>query len=751
MAVSLSAPRVLLRRLREIMARPLAGEERLESIVVQIAANMVTEVCSVYLRRRDGSMELFATQGLNKDAIHKTHMKRGEGLVGLIAEQAQPLSLTEAQSHPAFSYRPETGEEIYHSFLGVPILRGGETEGVLIVQNRTRRQYSDEEVEALQTTAMVLAELIGSGELAAGDALDDADREAMQHFTGSVLSDGVALGHAVFHEPRVVVTDLIADDVEREQKRLAQASEQLKETIDGMFMRGDVAVAGEHRDILEAYRMFAHDRGWNRRLAEAVAPGLTAEAAVERVRNDMRVRLARHEDAFLRERLNDFDDLSNRLLRILTGRTTAAAEDLPEDTILFARTMGPADLLDYDRERLRGLVLEESGAASHVAIVAKALGLAAVGQAAGVLDVVETGDDVVVDAEAGEVHIRPSQSVISSYADKVQFHARRQEQYEKLRDKPALTKDGLVIDMQINAGLLVDLPYLEESGASGIGLFRTELQFMISATFPRPEQQKEMYSAVLEAAGKRRVVFRSLDIGGDKMLPYLRHAHEENPALGWRAIRMALDRPGLFRTQIRALMRAAAKNELWIMLPMISEVAEYEAARALVEQERKHLERHGHRLPDKVHLGAMIEVPALLWQLDHLMSTVDFVSVGSNDLLQFMFAADRGNMRVSERFDPLSRAVLRMLSQIVAAAESHKVPLTLCGEMAGRPLEAMALLALGFTSISMAPASLGPVKAMIRSLDAAEIAGFLKQLLTDPSARIRPELEAFANEKGVVI
>ncbi|RME94518.1 MAG: GAF domain-containing protein, partial [Alphaproteobacteria bacterium] len=335
MAVSPSAPRVLLRRLREIMAREQAGEERLEQIVVEIAANMVAEVCSVYLRRRDGSMELFATQGLNKEAVHKTHMKRGEGLVGLIAERAEPLNLTEAQDHPAFSYRPETGEEAYHSFLGVPILRGGETAGVVVVQNRTRRHYSDEEIEALQTTAMVLAELIASGELAAGDALDDADREAMQHVTGICLSEGLALGHVVFHEPRVVVTELIALDVEQELERLEAATEELRATIDEMFARREVIIAGEYRDILEAYRMFAHDRGWNRRLVEAVATGLTAEAAVERVRYDMRLRVARQSDPFLRERINDFDDLSNRLLRILAGRTTAAEEEIPEDTVLL--------------------------------------------------------------------------------------------------------------------------------------------------------------------------------------------------------------------------------------------------------------------------------------------------------------------------------------------------------------------------------------------------------------------------------
>ena len=751
MAVSLGAPRVLLRRLREIMALPQSGEERLETIVVEIAGNMVAEVCSVYLRRRDGSMELFATQGLKKDAVHTTHLKRGEGLVGLIAEQAEPLSLTEAQSHPAFSYRPETGEERYHSFLGVPILRAGKSVGVLVVQNRTQRSYSDEEIEALQTTAMVLAELVGSGELAAGPNVDDPEREGTRHLTGSTLAEGISLGHVVLHEPRVLVTQLIAEDVGHEQDRLERAIETLRETIDDMLTRGDMAPAGEHRDVLEAYRMFAHDRGWNRRLREAVASGLTAEAAVERVQNDTRARMVRQTDPYLREQLHDMDDLSNRLLRVLAGRTTAAEEELPRDTILFARTMGPADLLDYDRNRLRGLVLEEGGSASHVAIVARALGLASVGQVQGAVDHADTGDEAVVDATSGDVFIRPSQNVLTAYADKVEFEARRQEQYAKLRHEPSITLDGQPVAMHLNAGLLVDLPHLEETGADGIGLFRTELQFMISATFPKSEQQKEIYASVLDAAGGKPVVFRSLDIGGDKMLPYLRHAKEENPALGWRAVRMALDRPGLFRAQIRALMRAAAGSELNIMLPMISEVAEYERASALVDKELAHCEKHGHPQPNKVNLGVMIEVPALLWQLEELMDAVDFVSVGSNDLLQFLFAADRSNIRVAERFDPLSPAVLRMLRDIADAAEKHGVPLTLCGEMAGRPIEAMALIALGYRSISMVPASVGPVKAMIRSLDAGAATGKLDALLNSGAANLRQELTAFATHTGVAI
>jgi len=753
-----SAPRVLLRQLREVMARPGVRqaqpedvEARLDRIVRLIAANMVAEVCSIYVRLEDGSLELFATEGLRKQAIHNTHLKPGEGLVGLIARSGEYVNLPDAQAHSAFSYRPETGEEIYQSFMGVPILRSGRTIGVLTVQNAIARSYTDEEVEALQTTAMVLAELLGSGMLAAMNvAQPDLKRTQSATVQGHVLSEGIALGHVVLHEPRPTVTRLFAEDVTHEQGRLDVALRQLRETVDAMLAEGDMARAGEHREVLEAYRMFAHDVGWVKRLQESIAAGFSAEAAVEKVQNNTRTRIMRQTDPFWRERLHDLDDLSNRLLRLLMGQAGTAAEtELPRDTILVARTMGPAELLDYDRKRVRGLVLADGGVSSHVAIVAKALGIPAIGYARDVLEEVDPGDPAVLDAESGELHVRPSLEVIRAYADKARFRARRQAQYEKLRETPAITKDGQRIQININAGLMVDLPHLAQAGADGIGLFRTELQFMVASTFPREKQQTEMYRKVIDASGNRPVVFRSLDVGGDKILPYLQPAPEENPALGWRAIRIAMDRPGLFRTQVRALLHAAAGRELRLMLPFVTQVKEFIDARRLIDKDIAHLRRHGRPGPTKISLGTMIEVPALLWQLDDLLCRVDFISVGSNDLLQFIFAADRGNVRVSNRFDVLSPTALRVLRQIVVAADKHKVPVTLCGEMAGRPIEALALIGLGYRSISMAPASVGPVKAMILSVGASEIQRYVLDLVEHGREDIRERLTDFARAHDI--
>jgi phosphotransferase system, enzyme I, PtsP len=749
---ALGGPRVLLRRLREVMAEPVSAQERLDKIVVLIAANMVAEVCSVYVLRGDSTLELYATEGLKREAVHQTVLRPDEGLVGLVSSQASAINLSNAQAHPAFAYRPETGEEIYHSFLGVPVLRAGNTLGVLVVQNRARRTYSEEEVEALQTTAMVLAEIVASGELSRpGDEL--AARRPV-HIKGAALSDGIALGHVVLHEPRVVVTNYIADDVQGETKHLRTAIETLQANLDQLLEHGDVVDGGEHREVLEAYRMFAYDRGWVHKLEEAVMTGLTAEAAVERVQSDTRARMLRQTDPFLRERLHDLDDLANRLMRQLTGRDHAPSrDDLPENAIVVARSMGPAALLDYDRKRLRGLVLEEGGAHSHVAIVARALGIPTVGEVDNAAGIADPGDAIIVDGSTGDLHIRPLPDMAAAYAERVRLRARRQQQYQALRDRPCVTKDGEEVRLMLNAGLTVDLPHIADTGAAGIGLFRTELQFMVAPNFPRTSEQYALYRAVMDAAGDKPVVFRTLDIGGDKVLPYMHNVEEENPALGWRAIRLGLDRPGLLRTQLRALLRAAGNRALRIMFPMVSTVAEFDQARELVERELTHLRRHGHKLPDEVQVGSMVEVPSLLYQLDELLERADFLSVGSNDLVQFLYAVDRGNPRVATRFDALSAPVLRALKEIVDKGRAHNKPVTLCGELASQPIGAVALVAIGYRGLSLTASAMGPVKAVLLDLDSRKAAEFLCPLIEKPNKGkpIRVQLEEFAAQQGLQI
>ncbi len=740
-----------MRRLREAMAEPVNAQARLDKIVVQVAANMVAEVCSVYVMRADSRLELFATEGLAREAVHQTTLRVGEGLVGLIAETAEPLALADAQAHPSFSYKPETGEEIYHSFVGVPILRGGNTLGVLVIQNRTKRTYTEEEVEVLETIAMLLAEMIASGELQSiarpGTAIAVRRPQALG---GSPMSEGVGLGYVVLHEPRVIISKIIAEDVAGEQVRLDAAIETMRANIDTLI--DDETTTGEYREVLESFRLFANDRGWLRRLREAVNTGITAEAAVERVQEDSRARMLRSTDHYMRERLHDLDELASRLLHQLTGQSMVASpESLPDNAILVARTMGAAALLDYDRKKLRGLVLEEAGPASHVAIVARALGIPTVGEVENITGIVEQGDAIIVDGTTGEVQVRPAADIEAAYREKARLRARRQEQYRSLRDVPALTKDGVSVGLHMNAGLLVDLPHLDETGAESIGLFRTELQFMVAPQFPRTEKQYQLYKSVMDAVPDKPVTFRTLDIGGDKILPYMTTYEEENPALGWRAIRIGLDRPALLRLQLRAMMRAGAGRELRIMFPMVANVGEFDQAKELALKEVEHLTRHGHPMPRDLKLGVMLEVPALLFQLDELMARVDFVSVGSNDLMQYLNAADRDNRRVANRFDVLSPPALRALKKIADKGAETGTPVALCGEMGGRPVEAMGLVALGFRSLSMSPSSIGPVKAMILKLDAAHLRDHLCGLLAhkDGAASLRPKLQAYAEAKGI--
>ncbi len=747
-------PRVLLRRLREVMAEPETAQKRLDKIVTMIAGNMVAEVCSIYVMRNGEVLELYATEGLKREAIHKSKLKVGEGLVGLIADQAIGLNLTEAPDHPSFKYLPETGEEIYHSFLGVPIMRSGAVIGVLVVQNRTRRQYTEEEEEALQTTSMVLAEVLASGRLMEDPAetITGTTLQRSQHLGAEGLAEGIALGHVVLHEPRVRIQNMIAESVPHELERLDFAVNHLRKQVDDLLAGQEALPATDSGDVLETIRMFAHDKGWLGRLKEAVATGLTAEAAVERVQNDNRARMMRTPDPYLRERLHDLDDLSNRLLRYLTGAVaTAARIDLPDNTIVVSRNMGPAELLDYDRSKIRGVILEEGGKTSHVAIVARALGIPAVGQATGIINMVDEGNAIIVDGSTGDIFVRPSTELEKSYAEKVRFYASKQARFRELRDLPATTKDGQTVTLNINAGLTVDMPHLHESGAEGVGLYRTELHFMMATRFPRLTAQIKHYKSIIDQAQGKPVVFRTLDIGADKVLPYLRQPREENPALGWRSIRMALDRPALLKLQSRAMLMAGAGIDLKIMFPMIADVQEFITARDVVLTEQEILKARGHTMPKTLKLGVMIEIPSLLWQMDSLLPLADFASIGSNDLVQFLFAADRGNPKLIGRYDPLSPAALGAMHQIVEKGKQHGKTVTLCGELGGRPLEAMGLVGVGLTSMSMVPSGIGPVKAMIRSLDQAKLWAFMEPLLKSGRHSIRAELAEFAKANSVEI
>ena len=751
-AAAPSGPRILLRRLREVMAGEGSAQDRMDQLVMAIAANMVAEVCSIYLLR-DGMLELFATEGLNPSAVHKTTLRIGEGLVGQIAQLARPVALSEARTHPNFAARPETGEEDYHSLMGVPVLRGGRVVGVLVLQNRITRDYSADEIEAMQTIAMVLAEMVGGALQEEMPGVGTFGTDGLpRRMAGLSLNEGLARGVAVLHAPRIVVERHVADDVDVEAGRLTVALKDLRVQVDSMLQAAIAEPGGESRDILEAYRMFAHDKGWMARLHDAIQGGFTAEAAVERVQVENRARMSEISDAYLRERLHDLEDLSNRLMRHLTHGGQMPEGDVPEQAVVVAWNMGPAELLDYDVDRIKALVLEEGSPTSHVAIVARALQIPVVGRLDGLLDNVESGDDLVVDGDNAQLFVRPAADALVAFSANLETRQAKAAQYAALRDQPAVSKDGTRIELNLNAGLLADMPHLDGTGADGIGLYRTELHFMVRATLPTVSMQTDFYGRVLDQAGGRPVVFRTLDVGGDKMLPYLaRHDDEQNPAMGWRAIRLSLDRPVLLRMQIRALLKAAAGRPLSIMFPMIAEVSEFKAARKLLDREVERQTRIGEPTPVTLRVGTMLEVPSLAWQLPALLPLVDFVSIGSNDLMQFLFASDRGNPRLANRYDELSPSALSLVRDIVQRCDAAKVPVSLCGEAAGRPVDAMALLGLGLRSISMGAASVGAVKMMVRSLDLPSLHTFMEDFYDSPEHSLRNALKKFAEDHNVAI
>ena len=751
---AVAAARAILNSLHEIMASRSSAQAKLNQVVEVIGGTLDSEVCSIYLLR-EGMLELYATRGLNQQAVHVTRMAVGEGLVGTIAMNIESLNLAEAAAHPDFAFRPETGEEKFHSFAGVPIVRRQRSVGVVAVQHVEPRRYEEVEIEALQTVAMVLSELIAN----AGLVDEDDSRGSGAHLTGPErlqgmpLVKGIATGTAVFHQPRVTIEQIVADDTEAERQRVYLAFDKMREQIDRMASQAEFGTAGEHVEVLQTYKMFAYDEGWGRRINEAIDSGLTAEAAIERVQQRTRMRMRQIDDPLLADRMHDLEDLSNRLLRIVSGQLgTAASLGLKGDAILVARNLGPAELLEYDRRRLKGVILEEGSLTAHVVIVARAMGIPVIGRLRGLRGKLREGDQLLVDGDRGIIDVRPTTSMAEAFEARFVKNRERQAHYAAMRDVVPVSRDGHRVTVMINAGLRDDMPMLNLTGADGIGLFRTEFQFLVSATLPARERQTRLYRDVLEAAGDRPVVFRTVDIGGDKVLPYLRQddsALEENPAMGWRALRVALERDGLLKVQARALIEAAGGRTLNVMFPMVTEPWEFDAAKAVFESQVQFLKKRKKLLPAAIRYGAMLEVPAIAEYLDILAPRLSFLSIGTNDLTQFLFAADRGHPKLAERYDWVSPAILRFLNRVVRTVEPYGTDITVCGEMGGRRLEALALLGLGITRLSITPASVGPIKELISQVDLGAIRAAMVGWLAVPPPSMRATLIEWATNHGI--
>lgn len=751
---SSTSPLKLLGQVRDVMRTSEDAQLRLNKLVKVIAKGFRSEVCSIYFTRTGQTLELYATVGLKQEAVHQTRLRIGEGLVGEIAALSSPLNLLEAAQHPKYAYCPETGEELFHSFVGVPIFYNHRVIGVLVVQSTDPRIYSDEQVEILQTIAMVLAELaIGCQVVDIRELTGESDlRAPAQYFSGLKLAPGLAMAPAVLHRPRIEISKLVSDNPTYEEQRLEKAMHALRESIDALIRNAGLAKEDSKLEIIETYRMFTHDKGWLERIGEAIRAGLTAEAAVKKVEEQMHARMARVESTYIRERMQDLEDLSTRLLYHLSGISpTAAHHTLPDEFVLVAKSIGPAELIEYAQKQPKGVILEEGSPASHVAIIARMMDIPMVARIAGITAKVQAGDAMIVDGDSGEVFIRPTDDVAQAYVEHISQRRRQDAEYEAMRDLPPVTQDGKVIELNLNIGMYLDAKQLERADVHGIGLYRTELPYLASTDIPDVDEQKKIYGEIFRQAKGKPVVFRSFDIGGDKHVPYVDAGLEENPAMGWRATRIGLDRPVILRRQFRALIRAAGGHDLHIMFPFIADVAEFDETKSILDREMERAKVEGQKLPKSLKIGSMIEIPSLLYQIPALMKRVDFVSVGSNDLLQFLYACDRGSERLSGRYDPLSPVFMNIVRMLVSECDKAGVDLGFCGAMASRPIEALALLACGVRNISVPPAAIGPVKVMIRSLPLATLHEKMNYWATLPDHSVRPHLEQFAADHKVAL
>ncbi len=742
----------ILRELREISEASRDIPEKLNKIIAMLARQMGADAAACYLVVDDNYLELFAASGFNADIAHKISLRVGEGLVGEVAKTGRFLTVANVWKHPSFSYKPEMGEEPFKSFAGVPLIRWHRAIGVITLQKKEVYEFSRTELEVLETVAMVLADMAASEEMIdyKNDLIRARGQSGKEKYKGISLSKGYGIGNAVVHRRRQAVTKIFAEDKDKELKRLEVAHAKMNHDLDEKFNSTKLGI-GEHVDILDAYRMFAKDKGWYKKVADNVGSGLTAEAAVERAYEDMWNRLSGTKDSYMRERLHDLRDVADRLIGYLSGDPVSEQKVCHDNIIVVAQTMGPADLMDYDYTKIRGLVIEDGTPTMHVAIVAKALGIPVVAKINGIYNQIKNGELLALDGNEGYVYIRPSSPVQERFREKIKEKERLAAKLASLKKLPSKTKDGKKINLYLNVGLAFDLDYIETTNCDGIGLYRTEIPFMASEVMPDVAQQIGYYKELLDRAGNKKVVFRSLDVGSDKLLPYWSNAGEENPAIGWRSIRITLDRRAILRKQMRAFLRAAAGKELNVMFPMISNYAEFEEARETLMIELEKEKRRGNETPAKVNVGLMIEVPSVVFQLDSILRVADFISIGTNDLAQFVFACDRGNPRLTERYDVLSAPFLRVMQEIITRADQAGVLCSVCGEMAGNPIEAMALISLGYRNLSMSGSSFGRVKSMVRSLNVEEMEDYIKILLKSNRRTLRPQLISYANDHGIEI
>ncbi len=729
----------VLRQIQQAVSENDDPSIKLENTMRLLAKGFGADAAACYLTIDDNYLELFGKYAPDNIEL-KDNIRTGENLAGEIALNRRSF------------FRTEHADSSYSAALGSPLLRWNKTAGVILIIRQKPHDFDETEVQTLETIAMFLTATLFSEEMVnyKKKLIKSRGLNLKDRLKGVSLNKGYGVGSAIVHQRRQALIKIFTENKKLELSRLDDARERMNKSLDEKFNATRLGI-GEHTDILETYRMFARDKGWYKKIADNIENGLTAEAAVERAYEDMWNRLSGSPDLYLRERLHDLRDVADRLRLFLSGDDTQTRQKTQDDIIIVAKTMGPADLMDYDYHKIRGLIIEDGTPTMHVAIVARALNIPVVAKIRGIFKDVKEGELLAVDGQEGYVYVNPADDIVQKFKSRQKNMGLLLEQLKKLRRYPNKTLDGIKISLNINVGLDFDLDYISSTKCDGIGLYRTEIPFMSSAQMPDVEKQISFYKTLMDQAGNKKVIFRSLDVGSDKLLPYWGNMQEDNPAIGWRSIRITLDRRAILRKQMKAFLKAAAGHELNVMFPMIASLEEFLEARETLMIELEKEKRRGEKVPLKVNTGLMIEVPSIIFQLDEVLKSADFISVGTNDLSQFMFACDRGNPRLTERYDVLSAPFLRVMREIIKKAEKAGVPCSVCGEMAGSPVEAMALIGLGYRRLSMAGSAYGGVKNMIRSLRVEDITDYVQILLKSPKRTLRPQLLAYAQDHGIAI
>lgn len=707
--------------------------DKFYAIMKIISEEASAKSVNLYIKADDVSLEGVASFPIAEDI---KSIRIGDGVVGKVGGDNQT-----SFAHSKKSFQ-----------IASPIKRWSKTIGVLSLEYKTPHEYNEEEVESLETVCMFLSEYISSEDVSLylKKLIKSRGIISKDKLKGTVINSGYGIGNVVVHRRRKAVTEVFAKDKDKEIEKLEDARQKMNKDLEKKFSQEKLNNA-EQVEILDAYRMIANDKGWYKRITNHINSGLTAEASVEQAYTEMWNRLSGATDTYLKERLHDLRDIADRLRLYLSGQDCNVDTNSYEDIIIVATSMGPADLMDYDYKKIRGLIIEECTPTMHVSIVAKTLNVPVIAGIDGLFKEVKEGSIISIDGKEGVVVVDPSKSVIEKITKQIEAKQNEQKQIEKLKNLKSKTKDREKVNLYINIGMDFDFDNIKSTNCDGVGLYRTEIPFMSAEKMPEIDKQVECYKRLYNAAEGKKVIFRSLDVGSDKLLPYWNSITEENPAIGWRSIRITLDRRAILRKQMRAFIRASSGKELNIMFPMVSNLDEFLEAKETFMFAYEREKKMGTELPSKVNLGMMIEVPSVVFQLREILKYCDFISVGTNDLYQFFFACDRGNPRLDGRYDVLSAPFLNLMRKIIKEANMANVPCSVCGEMASSPIDAMALIGLGFRNLSVSSASYGKVKAMIRSLSAKGIEDYLNNILSSSRRTLRPQLKSYAVDHAIEI